>query len=224
MGDDVVEIVPALSDAERVELAECEQTIAHGLRSFADVGNALAHVRDVRLYRETHATFEAYLDERWGMKRQRGYQLIDAADVVERVSKVFDTTPTSDSVARELVPVLRSDAPERVVDVWSASVERHGPKPTAAQVREVRTELVPAPRKQREARSDERRRRERRDKFTEHLRAAASQLRVASTMVDDEIDDLLHLTDPALEGWIDLVRRIDESSTRITHALTGATP
>jgi hypothetical protein len=76
-----------LTAPERQRLAELEAVIERGLDTFAEVGRALLEIRDARLYRETHATFEAYLRERWGMSRQRGYQLMDAA----RVSTIVDT-------------------------------------------------------------------------------------------------------------------------------------
>ena len=61
-------------------LAECEKVVERGLATFVVVGEALARIRDGRLYRESHKTFEAYCDERWGMSRPRAYQFIAAAD------------------------------------------------------------------------------------------------------------------------------------------------
>jgi hypothetical protein len=43
-------------------------------------------------------------------------------------------SPPSESVARELVSVLRED-PEQVEEVWAKVVEEHGPEPTAVEVR-----------------------------------------------------------------------------------------
>ena len=41
-------------------LAELELVIERGLKTFVEVGAALLGIRDGRLYRETHATFEDY--------------------------------------------------------------------------------------------------------------------------------------------------------------------
>ena len=48
------------AEIEVARLAELELVIERGQKAFVAVGNALAEIRDQRLYRETHATFEAY--------------------------------------------------------------------------------------------------------------------------------------------------------------------
>ena len=119
-------------------LAECEAVIERGLATFVEVGQALLRIRDERLYRD-HGTFEDYCRERWNLTRPRAYQLIDAAQVADVVSTNVDTpAPQTESVARELAP-LRSE-PTELREAWTATVERHGEQPTAAQVREVVTE------------------------------------------------------------------------------------
>lgn len=47
-----------LNPAALVALASCEQRIERGLKTFIDVGQALAEIRDSRLYKGTHETFE----------------------------------------------------------------------------------------------------------------------------------------------------------------------
>jgi hypothetical protein len=54
-------------------------------RAFYEAGRALRELRDRRLYRSTHKTFEEYVRERFGMKQSRSYQLIDAAKVVDNL-------------------------------------------------------------------------------------------------------------------------------------------
>jgi hypothetical protein len=75
----------ALDKREAMRLSTLEQRIASGLRTFLEVGAALAEIRDNRLYREQSGTFEAYCRERWRMGRRHAYQLIDAAVIVENV-------------------------------------------------------------------------------------------------------------------------------------------
>lgn len=106
----------AISDAER--LAELESAIARGLTTFVEVGAALAEIRDARLYRETHGTFEDYCRERWQMSRPRAYQLIDAAGVVAGLSTNVDTVPTSESQVRPLTKL----EPEKQREAWSQAV------------------------------------------------------------------------------------------------------
>ena len=59
---------------------------SQGVAVFVEVGKALAKIRDGRLYRETHATFEAYCAERWGWSRVRAHQLIESSEVAGDVT------------------------------------------------------------------------------------------------------------------------------------------
>jgi site-specific DNA-methyltransferase (adenine-specific) len=57
--------------------------ITRGHQTFVEVGEALLAIRERKGYRAAgFPTFEEYLRERWGWSRQRGYQLIQAANVV----------------------------------------------------------------------------------------------------------------------------------------------
>lgn len=109
----------ALTARETRTLQRCEQTISKGLATFRDVGQALLEIRDSRLYRDSHATFEAYCSERWEFSRQRAYQLIGAAQTVEAMSTVVDTPPTTE---RQIRPLLTVPEDQRA-DVWAEVVE-----------------------------------------------------------------------------------------------------
>lgn len=132
-----------LEKAEKQLLAEQESVVAQGLSTFAEVGRALALINQNRLYREGYASFESYLAERWGISRSHGYRQIEAAEVVEVVSPNGDTKPASEGVARELVPL--KDEPEAARKAWKESIDRFGPRPTAAQVRQVVRKDYPKP-------------------------------------------------------------------------------
>jgi hypothetical protein len=83
-----------------------------------------------------YSSWGAYFKAEFGGAGSRGYHLLDAARV--NLALVGSTTvepPASERVARELAPLL--DEPERLQEVWTEAVERHGPEATAAQVREV---------------------------------------------------------------------------------------
>jgi hypothetical protein len=99
--------------------------------TFYDVGSALSVIREQRLYRESHGTFEDYCSERWGLKRQRAYELMGAASVVFNLSEISDK-PRLESHAAELVPL-----PDRAqAAAWTVTTESSEPV-TAARVREV---------------------------------------------------------------------------------------
>lgn len=126
--------LPDLATSERSSLAACEATIERGLRTFVEVGHALLTIRDSRLYRVEHTTFEDYCRERWGMTPQHGGRLIAAAEVAVALEP-NGSMPRTEAVARELAP-LREE-PEQMVEAWTEAVEQHGSQPTAAQVRDI---------------------------------------------------------------------------------------
>lgn len=101
---------PALSDIERQALADQESQIERGLKTFYEVGMALAMIRDGRLYRERYATFEDYAWDRWQLKRPRAYELMDAAKVTAQLSEISDTPPTVESHAAAMKGLDQDDA------------------------------------------------------------------------------------------------------------------
>ncbi len=70
-----------LPATEQQQLSQHELVIERGLKSFVDVGNSLRDIRDLRLYRATHATFDVYCRERWGATKSHVNFTIRAAGV-----------------------------------------------------------------------------------------------------------------------------------------------
>lgn len=81
-----------------------------------------------------YTSWADYCDVEFDMGKSHAYRVIDAARVVELIPQLGNET--SESVARELVPILRED-PEEVEEVWAEAVEEFGPSPTARQVRSI---------------------------------------------------------------------------------------
>ena len=75
-----------LTVTEQASLEKLERTIEKGLASFYEVGSALLTIRNSKLYRGTHGTFEAYCQDRWNLERRRAYQIMDSAKVIENVN------------------------------------------------------------------------------------------------------------------------------------------
>lgn len=121
----------ALTAEERQDLAGLELVIDRGRKAFVEVGAALGEIRDARLYRETHATFEDYLAERWQMSRPRGYEMIQAAEVARSLSAMADTP----AVENERQARALATAPEAErAEVWQEAVARAGGEAPAARV------------------------------------------------------------------------------------------
>jgi hypothetical protein len=118
-------------------LAECERVIERGLKTFIEVGEALAQIRDERLYRETHATFEEYCRERWDFDASRARQLISAARTVTLVTVGGQPAPASERVVREL-----RRAGDKAPVVWAETVKEHGAAATAKQACLVRDRVL----------------------------------------------------------------------------------
>lgn len=128
-----------LATGEQKRLDELEATISAGLTGFSEAGAALREIRDSKLYRATHSTFEAYCQDAWGLTHQNANRLIRSSTVAELISPI-GLIP-SESVARELAPLAAK--PEELVGAWQRAVEEHG-KPTALQVRKIVQPDAPA--------------------------------------------------------------------------------
>ena len=95
-----------LSIVETSELAQCETVIERGMSTFREVGNALARIRQGRLYRDQYDSFETYSRAKWNMSGTHAHRLIDSASVVENLKdSPIGELPKSESVARELSKV-----------------------------------------------------------------------------------------------------------------------
>ena len=112
-----------ISKREAEWLSELETKISMGMKTFVEVGNALLEIRDNRLYRESHKTFEDYCQEKWGMSRRHSNRLIQSASVINSLSQDLGPTgpiqPTSERQAR---PLTRLSAPLQE-EAWERAVE-----------------------------------------------------------------------------------------------------
>ncbi len=125
-GDDIDDL--ALNQSEAEERQRLETEIEAGLQTFYKVGQALSEIKEKRLYRDTHATFELYCQDRWGMRGSTAYRQINAAAVVELLD-AEDIKPTAESQLRPLVGLPG----EQVSQIWS-QLTADGKAPTASQV------------------------------------------------------------------------------------------
>jgi hypothetical protein len=89
-----------LTRTDQGRLEELEAVIDAGLPTFQSVGRALLEIRDKRLYRVSHPTFEDYCQSRWGISRQWANRLIrDEAKACAKVSQDLETEfPKSETV------------------------------------------------------------------------------------------------------------------------------
>jgi hypothetical protein len=129
--------VMSLTSVEAATLASFEAVIKQGLDSFVEVGNALAAIRDSRLYRDEFATFEEYCREKWSFSKQYAHRLMNASEIVQSLPESSPgATPTSEKQVRHLAQVPK----EERAAVWQEAVDTAPkdssgkPKLTAAHV------------------------------------------------------------------------------------------
>ena len=128
-----------LSEAEKAERDSLERTVQ---QAFFVAGQALKALRDKRLYRETHATFESYVRDRFDYTRAAAYYLIKSSIVYENLqcqqfvdtNKGTNILPTKESQCRPLAKL----SPERQIEVWQTAVDKaEGKVPSARIVKNI---------------------------------------------------------------------------------------
>ena len=133
----VKNIVPVriLSEAEKAERDSLERTVQ---QAFFVAGQALKALRDKKLYRETHATFESYVRDRFDYTRAAAYYLIKSSIVYENLqcqqfvdtNKSTNILPTKESQCRPLAKL----SPERQIEVWQTAVDKAEGKVPSARI------------------------------------------------------------------------------------------
>lgn len=107
-----------LSPIEAARLVTLEAVIDAGLQTAFDVGDALGEIRELRLYRATHATMEDYCRDRWSMSKRHANRMIAAAEVAVNLGPV-GPIPTGERQARPLT-ILEPDAQR---EAWQIAVD-----------------------------------------------------------------------------------------------------
>lgn len=124
-----------LSAGEQSDLSTCEAALDNLRMAFWAAGKALQTVRDGRLYRAAHDTFEEYVDQRWDMSRAQAYRLIEAWPLAERLSPIGDTI--TESQIRELLPVAGRHGQDAAAVVYETVAESDTVRITAAVLHKV---------------------------------------------------------------------------------------
>ncbi len=119
--------------------------------AFYKAGQALKALRDKKLYRSTHPTFEAYCQDRFGFKRRHPYRLIQASEIFDRILDLCpDRTQSEDGEISPNDPkfilpssewqirALNTLKPEEQGKAWLKAVESaDGKAPSGAKVKSI---------------------------------------------------------------------------------------
>ncbi|WP_373529409.1 hypothetical protein [Nostoc sp.] len=127
--------IPELTEEEQSDRLHLERRVE---RAVFEAGKALMELRDRRLYRSTHKTFEEYCKERFGYSRRQPYLLMDAAvvfdNLLEKCDPLDQVLPTNE---RQVRPMTKLE-PQEQQEVWLRAVELAGGKvPTGRIVKDV---------------------------------------------------------------------------------------
>ena len=137
------------------ELTQEEEQERHRLelkveRAFCEAGWALDELRDKRLYRSTHKSFEIYCRERFNYTRDTVYLKIAAAMVYSNIENNLPTNgrqiplPTNERQLRDLAKANLT--PSQQFSVWEQAVDERGGKlPTGRIVKSIVERLKEKP-------------------------------------------------------------------------------
>ena len=123
------EIIEELSPDEERERHRLELKVE---RAFYEAGAGLRDLRDLRLYRSTHKTFEQYCQDRFGHSRQKSNYLIGAADVYKNLTTNCCQNSADDLTTNraQILPTLEGQArpltklqPEEQRLCWQQAVD-----------------------------------------------------------------------------------------------------
>ena len=121
-----------LSETEKAERDNLEHTVQ---QAFFIAGLALKQLRDKRLYRETHSSFETYVKERFDFTRRAADYLISSAEVMENLKREQFVLRTDVLFSREshCRPLAKLSPQEQTV-AWDRAVEKAGGKMPSSRV------------------------------------------------------------------------------------------
>jgi hypothetical protein len=139
--------VPELTEEEQRDLLHLERKVE---KAFYEAGKALSELRDRRLYRSTHRTFDEYCRDRFGYTHRHVNYLIAGSLVVDNIimgtncsqNEKVDGTGTNRSqilpTAEGQVRPLTKLEPQQQQEVWQQAVEESGGKvPSGRVVKDV---------------------------------------------------------------------------------------
>jgi len=111
----------SLSIEERTEFDKYREVVRKSLGTFVAVGLALVSIRDKKLYRESHDSFEAFVLSDWQMSKGHANRQIVAAELVRKLSKL-GVKPVSEAQVRPLTRLK----PALAEACWTRAVEMGG--------------------------------------------------------------------------------------------------
>jgi hypothetical protein len=179
------EIAP-LNEAEKVRLQELEAIVNRGLQTFYEVGQALIEIRDRKLYRQTHKTFEAYCQEKWNIARRTADRYISATKIVEILRPMGLKIPNKE---RQVRPLTKLPAAQQL-EIWQKAVEISPDGNPTAKIVERLVEEQGYSNQQKQPPSEVEQLRQENDRLKEALKKQAIEREQRTALVAAELERL----------------------------------
>lgn len=129
-----------LTIIEKTELEKLETVINQSAGAFYRVGCALAKIKDSRLYRDSHDTFEAYCKDRWEMGIRYADKLMLSASTMDVLQTTpMGVVPINERQARPLTKLATAEAQQEAWEMVVATAPEG--KITAYHVSKVVSEI-----------------------------------------------------------------------------------
>ena len=111
-----------LTSAEVEHLNNLEAIVQRGLHR-PRARKRMAEISDASLYRATHHTFDAYLRDRWDLRRSPENQLSQAAETAHPPSSDLELpAPGTEPEPRAVAPVRGGGRAAPIANVWNRFV------------------------------------------------------------------------------------------------------
>lgn len=81
------DVTKCLTTRERERLTACEKIIEDNIQAVVKVGEALAEIRDHRLYRAQHNSFERYCKDVWDFSKNYANKLVRSSETINLLSE-----------------------------------------------------------------------------------------------------------------------------------------
>ena len=98
-------VTDLLTPVEKTDLAALEVAVERGRAGFVEAGTALMEIRERKLYRGTHKTFEAYCVDRWKFGRRYAGLLIEGVKTVKQIEATTENGKSTSQNSTPLPPI-----------------------------------------------------------------------------------------------------------------------
>jgi hypothetical protein len=132
---------PAMTDKERRERDAAEAVVLRGLKAVdavKEAGRALHTLKSRDWWRDTHDSWQLYVQQRFGITARRAHQLTEFSQFTDVVAEAIGTTGTAVTLTERALRPLADVQPEELhVVVAEAVAASGGGEPTPAAIRKA---------------------------------------------------------------------------------------